>query len=348
MIISASRRTDIPAFYAKWFMNRIRESYCTVPNPFNLKQVSRISLRPQDVDAVVFWTRYARPLLPFLEELNDRGIRYYFQYTLMQNPRQLDPNSPGHEKSLNTFRKLSDRIGREKVIWRYDPMVFTGITDTGFHKETYQQLAGELKGYTDRCMISVVDIYRKAAKRLRLLEKQDIYISEPDREALGDLMKSISSDAQENGMEIRTCAEASGLAFHGIPSGKCIDDQLIRKVFGLDVTHKKDPSQRAACGCVVSRDMGMYDTCLFGCVYCYATTSFDRSGERHRKHDPASPSLTGRFEVAPAKKMHPGRATCLRNNNGDRHPSYGRPQPQNHGSQWDLSNTFPTMRRRGE
>lgn len=296
MIISASRRTDIPAFYAKWFMNRIRDGYCTVPNPFNPKQVSRISLKPEDVDVIVFWTRHARPLLPFLKELNDRGYRYYFLYTLMDNPRVLDPKTPSHKRSLNTFRELSHRIGRDKVIWRYDPMVFSTITTSNFHKETYQRIAEALKDHTSRSVISIVDIYRKASKRLRQLEKQGVYITEPTQENLGHLMKSLSVSANANGMEIQTCAEKPDLILHDVPPGKCIDDRLIRKVFGLDVTQKKDPSQRAACGCVVSRDIGMYDTCLFGCAYCYATTRFDLARERHGNHDPASPSLTGRYQ----------------------------------------------------
>jgi len=296
MIISVSRRTDIPAFYAKWFMNRIREGFCTVPNPFNPKQVSRISLEPQDVDVIVFWTRYPRPLLPFLDELDERGYRYCFLYTLMNNPRELDPKSPSHKKSLNTFRELSHRIGRDKVIWRYDPIVFTRISDWNFHSETHQRIAEELKGRTSRCIISIVDIYRKVTRRLKLLEEQGIRILEPPGEKFGELMKSMSDSAAMNGMNIQSCAEAPDPALHGIPPGKCIDDVLIHRVFGLDVSHRKDPSQRSDCGCVASRDIGMYDTCLFGCIYCYATTRLDRARERHRNHDPASPSLAGRYQ----------------------------------------------------
>ena len=293
MIISASRRTDIPAFYARWFMNRIREGYCTVPNPFNPHQVSRISLKPENVDIIVFWTRYAHPLMPFLNELDDRGYRYYFLYTLMNNPRALEPKSPSHKRSLNTFQSLSSRIGMEKVIWRYDPIVFTRITDPDFHEETYQGIAEQLKGYTNRSIISMVDIYRKARKRLKLLEEQGIPIVEPPKEKLSELMKNISASAAINGMEIQSCAEAPCLNLHGITPGKCIDDGLIRRVFGLETTDQKDPSQRSHCGCVASRDIGMYDTCLFGCVYCYATTRFDRARERHIKSDPDGPSLTG-------------------------------------------------------
>ena len=293
MIISASRRTDIPAFYAEWFINRLREGYCTVPNPFNPKQISRISLKPEDVDVIVFWTRYARPLLPLLNEMNDRGYRYYFLYTLMNNPRVLDPKSPSHKRSLDTFCKLADRIGKEKMVWRYDPIVFSTITDTNFHKETYHRIAEELKGYTTRSVISIVDIYRKMAKRLRLLENRGIQITEPTNEEFKDLMKSLSFSARANDMEIQTCAEKPDLSSHGISSGKCIDDDLIRKVFNLHITSRKDPSQRAACGCVVSRDIGMYDTCRFGCVYCYATTSVERARNQHRNHKSTSPSMTG-------------------------------------------------------
>ena len=305
MIISASRRTDIPAFYAEWFMNRIREGYCTVPNPFNPKQVSRISLKPEDVDVIVFWTRYPRPLLPFLAELNDRGYRYYFLYTLMNNPRQLDPKSPSHERSINTFCELSNRMGKDKVVWRYDPMVFSPLTSPAFHDETYQRIAGKLKGYATRSVISVVDIYKKAATRFRLLEKQGIRIIQPSMAEMADLMKSLSETAGTNNMDIRSCAEKTDLASHGIYPGKCIDDDLIRKIFGLHVTGRKDPSQRTACRCVPSRDMGMYDTCRFDCVYCYATGSFERARDRHKKNDPASPSLTGRFEETPPKKKRP-------------------------------------------
>ena len=302
MIISASRRTDIPAFYAEWFMNRIREGYCTVPNPFNAKQVSRISLRPRDVDVIVFWTRYAGPLLPHLEELDRRGFRYYFLYTLMNNPRELDPKSPNHEKSMETFRALSDRVGKEKVIWRYDPIVFSTITNPDFHMETFQRLAEKLHGHTRRCIISFVDMYRKATARLRVLEKKGIRIYEQEAEELDRLIETMIAAATANGMDLRTCAEEQGVCSKNILPGKCIDDRLIQKVFGVDVTHRKDPSQRPACGCVASRDIGMYDTCRFGCVYCYATASFERARERYAAHDPTSPSLTGRYEATVSKK----------------------------------------------
>jgi len=305
MIISASRRTDIPAFYAEWFMNRIRAGYCAVPNPFNKKQISYISLKPEDVDVIVFWTRHARPLLPHFAELDRRGYKYYFLYTLMNNPQQIDPKSPSLQTSLDTFREISDRIGKERMIWRYDPIVISTITSPEFHQKTYQHIAEELKGYTNRSVISVVDIYRKAVKRLRKLASEGVEIIDCDAEALRYLMKSMSEVAKKNGMEIFSCAEELDLEPCGIQPGKCIDDEYIKKMFGFDVTHKKDPSQRRACGCVASRDIGMYDSCLFGCIYCYATTNIDRAKERNREHKATSPSLIGWHEAKP--KLQPTR-----------------------------------------
>ncbi|OGO42122.1 MAG: hypothetical protein A2W36_05155 [Chloroflexi bacterium RBG_16_58_14] len=302
MITSASRRTDIPAFYTEWLMNRIRAGYCTVPNPFNRNQVGFVSLKPGDVDVIVFWTRNPAPLLHHLKEMDTLGLHYYFQYTILDNPRYLDSKVPSLSSALETFKKLSDQIGPTKVIWRYDPIVFTKDTGVRFHVKSYRKIATELRGYTNRSVISVVDIYKKANKRLRQLNeagspiipyrgKSDIHFD--------FLMNNLVESASQNGMEIVSCAEDLDLTPYGIRPGKCVDDEYIQKVFGLNVTHKKDPSQRAACGCVVSRDIGAYDTCLFGCQYCYATTSFERAHVNHAEHDPQSPSLIGWYEATP-------------------------------------------------
>ena len=161
MIISASRRTDIPAFYAQWFIKRIRAGHCTVPNPFNRKQVSHVLLHPGNVDIIVFWTRNPQPLIPFLKELDRLGYRYYFQYTVMDNPRLIDTMTPSLSSSLKIFKKLSGLVGPEKVIWRYDPVMISNITDIEFHKNTYNYIAETLNNYTQRSVISLLDIYPK-------------------------------------------------------------------------------------------------------------------------------------------------------------------------------------------
>jgi hypothetical protein len=293
MIISASRRTDIPAFYADWFIRRIRAGYCLVTNPFNSQQVQRVSLLPDDVDCIVFWTRNPRPLFHHLAELDALGFRYYFQYTLMNNPSSFDSYSPRPPGSVATFHQLASLLGAQRVIWRYDPIVLSQATPVAWHLDTYARLAGELAGATRRSVISIMDPYPKIQKRMEALAAEGARLhslnqSEPQ---YGDLMSGLAAAATANGMEITSCAEEQQVQRFGITPGKCIDDRLITTVFGIEVGHAKDPSQRKACGCVVSKDIGTYDTCLFGCSYCYATSSFARAQRRHANHDPDSASL---------------------------------------------------------
>lgn len=296
MIISASRRTDIPAFYAEWMVNRLRAGYCAVPNPFNAKQVARISLLPADVEAIVFWTRNPRPLMRGLRELDSRGLRYYFQFTLLGYPRTIDPKCPSRSAAVRVFQELSDQIGPRRVVWRYDPIVFTTKTTSDDHKRRFGEIASQLRGYTDRAVISIVDEYRKAEPRMRALAERGVTGMDCAPEEFSSLMRELVDLAAENGMELTSCAEPVDLSQYGIHPGKCIDDGLIRDAFGIEVPHGKDPSQRKTCRCVVSRDIGMYDSCVYGCPYCYATGSLRRAAENYSKHNPNSPSLLGWHE----------------------------------------------------
>lgn len=296
MIISASRRTDIPAFYAEWMVFRLKEGYCTVPNPFNRNQVACVSLAPEDVDAVVFWTRNPRPLMPYLEELDSRGYRYYFQFTILGYPREIDPRSPAAATAVEAFCDLAARLGPWRVVWRYDPIVFSGITPPAFHQENFQRLAESLRGRTRRVVVSIVDRYRKIESRLKQLEGTQAAVCDCEAEDFAPLMRRLAAKAGENGMEIVSCAEEIDLRPFGILPGKCVDDRVIAEALGIEVPGTKDPTQRKACGCVVSRDIGMYESCVFGCRYCYATKSFDQARANFDSHDPRSPSLLGWHE----------------------------------------------------
>ncbi len=295
MIISASRRTDIPAFYADWFMQRIRDGVCTVPNPFNAKQVSTISLLPEDVDAVVFWTRNARPLLPRLRELDASGYNYLFLYTVLDYPSWLETNSPPLDSAINTFRALANQIGPDRIVWRYDPLVFTPALNAEYHREKFAEIARRLNGQTHQVKISVMDEYAKTRRRMAEVPDQPVLSKEElaSRPDFQTLMRDMASIAAAHGMEIHSCAETIDLTPFGIQPGKCMDDELLNRLFGLELLDKKDPSQRQYCLCTVSRDIGMYNSCLFGCQYCYATTSFEQSKERYKLHDPANSSLIG-------------------------------------------------------
>ncbi len=292
MIISASRRTDIPAFYTDWFIERVRVGYCEVPNPYNPSNVSHVSLKPECVDLIVFWTRNPSPLFPHFKELDAQGYRYYFLYTVMDNPRVLDPLSPSVGKAIKTLRALADLIGPEKIIWRYDPIVFTRETPPDFHMKNYEKIGKELRGYTRRSIISVVNLYKKTARRLKAASVEMIPC---EREQHNKMMTFMAQAAGSFEMDIFSCAQESDLAAYGIEHGKCIDDRYIWKTFGLKVTGRKDPSQRKTCCCVASKDVGVYDSCLFGCVYCYATASHGKACQNHHKHDPKSAAILARY-----------------------------------------------------
>lgn len=291
MIISASRRTDIPAFYSLWFMQRIRDGYCTVFNPFNRKQVTKVSLLPNDAEVLVFWTKNPQPLIPYLKELDDRGFRYFFQYTLNGYPPELEPKVPELKDRLETFLKLAELIGPEKIIWRYDPIVLSTITGHDYHQAMFEKIARTLKGSTQRVVISFVDSYRKATFQFKQLAKQGIFIEEEmNLEALEDFVRNLVSISKENGLELQSCAEKLDLTSWGVWPGKCIDPQYLKRVFGIDVNLKKDKNQRRECGCVQSKDIGAYETCLHGCRYCYAGT-LQVGLRNHGRHDVDSPSL---------------------------------------------------------
>jgi DNA repair photolyase len=297
VIISASRRTDIPALYSQWFMNRIREGYCTVVNPYNRKQVSRISLEPKDIDIIVFVTKNPRPLLPYLAELDSMGYRYYFHFTLNGYPRAFEPYVPELKKSIQTFQELASTIGAEKVIWRYDPIIISNITGYEYHKARFNEIAQSLQGSTHRVIISIVDSYRKAVPQYKQLAKQDVYIQEELSSIyLEDLIRNLVQISIRNNLDIYSCSEKLDLRSYGVSPGKCIDDEYIQKIFGISVKKKKDKTQRLECGCIESRDIGIYNTCLHGCAYCYAGT-YEGGRRNIQNHCPDSPSLLGYIDV---------------------------------------------------
>ena len=291
MIISASRRTDIPAFYSTWLMNRIREGFCLVPNPFNSKQVSRISLLPDKVDAFVFWSKNPKPMLKFLGELDSRGFIYYFQYTLNDYPQSFEPSMPNVSSRLDTFKRLSNRLGPERVTWRYDPIIISPATDYSFHVSTFERLAHALRGLTRRVIISIVDLYHKTKKHMAdLMSYDDMRRMAMQRNSprMLNLLSHIAKRASAVGMRPLSCAE--DYSSLGIQAGSCIDSELIHSIEGRP-SPRKDSGQRANCRCVVSRDIGVYDTCVHGCLYCYATREWRLARQRHFEHNPKSPVL---------------------------------------------------------
>lgn len=291
MILSVSRRTDIPNYYSDWFYNRLRQGFLYVRNPMNYHQVSKIDLSPDILDCIVFWTKNPRAMLGRLDELKEYG--YYFQFTLTGYGQDIEPGIP-HKKSemIPVFRELSERIGANRVIWRYDPILFNEVYTAEYHIRAFGQIAEALKGYTQKCVISFVDIYGKNRKSMEALK-----LRFPAGEELKSFAKQLGELARGNHMEIGSCAEAVDLRDCGIVHNSCIDRALIEEITGCRINVRKDGGQRPECGCVESVDIGAYHTCRNGCRYCYANDSLERAVRNWKGYDPEAPMLCGTLEA---------------------------------------------------
>lgn len=286
LIISASRRTDIPAFYSEWFFNRIREGHLMVRNPMNVHQVSKINLSPEVVDCIVFWTKNPAPMLSRLPELNK--YKYYFQFTLNSYDKSIEPDVPEKKYLISAFKELSDMIGKEKVIWRYDPIILTDKFNIDYHIKWFEVLAEKLSGYTEKCVISFVDLYKKTERNLKGINLLNL-----NNEAMNEIAYNLSVIASKYNIMIESCSEEIDLDKYNIKHGKCIDDELISKITGKRIISKKDPNQRQVCGCIKSIDIGAYNTCRHNCLYCYANFNKDMVLKNTRQHDPGSALLCG-------------------------------------------------------
>ena len=304
MIISASRRTDIPTYYSEWFFNRLREGYVLVRNPMNARQISRISLSPEAVDGIVFWTKNPVPMLSRLGELEP--YPYYFQFTLTAYGRDVEPNLPGKNGVLiPAFQELSRMAGRERVVWRYDPIFLSDRYTVEYHCRYFRVLAAKLGEYTEKCTVSFLDFYRSTARNMRSL-----HIREMTAAQQREMMERFSEIAGEYGLYIDTCSEAISLEDLGISHASCVDRERLERIGGYRLKVGRDRNQREECGCAASVDIGAYDTCGNGCLYCYATDSPPRAAERVRAHRPDSPMLFG--TVGPEDVIREREAVSLR------------------------------------
>lgn len=327
VIISASRSTDIPAFYAKWFINRLKAGYCVWYNPFNQKPMYISFVKTK---AVVFWTKNPEPLIPYLPELDKRGIHYYFQVTLNDYVNEgFEPNVGPVEHRVAVFKRLSDQIGKEKVIWRFDPLIVTpNLTVRQLLTKVYH-VGNQLKGYTDKLVFSFIDVraYRKVQNNLiketSFFTRDTVDSAEPSGnylEKLVDGLAKLRDHWKSEGWNITlaTCGESIDLEKYGIKHNRCIDGELMERLFPEDKelvyylrTGKlpqpnlfggipeippdrkdlKDKGQRKVCGCMISKDIGMYNICRHFCVYCYANTSKEIVLKNKERHNDESESI---------------------------------------------------------
>jgi hypothetical protein len=287
LILSVSRRTDIPAFYTEWLFNRLKDEYVLVRNPYNFRQVSKVFLSPEVVDCIVFWTKDPSKMLDKLNLLGD--YKYYFLITLNPYDNRIEKNVPPKGQVINSFIKLSKSIGANRTIWCYDPILLTDEIDLDYHRKRFEEIASLLEGYTERCVISFLDIYQKT-------QRNASGITAPDDKQTQELAKILSEIASPRGIKIQTCCEKIDLSALGIEHGSCIDKNLIEEITGEKLDIPKDKNQRDNCGCAASIDIGAYDSCRHGCIYCYANAGQNAVDINIKKHNPNSPLLIGDIE----------------------------------------------------
>lgn len=287
MIISTSRRTDLPAFYTEWLCNRFKEEYVLVRNPMNIHQVGRISLSPDVVDGIVFWTKNPVPMLDHLADIEK--YTYYFQITLTAYGRDVEPNIPSkNDVIIPGIQRLSKTIGREKIIWRYDPIFFNDRYSLDYHCRYFRVLASHLGDHTEKCTVSFLDMYKNTEKNVRPL---NIHATTPEMQY--ETIKRLSEIASEYGIYIDTCAEKMDFGKLNVPHACCIDKERLERIGKYKLNIGKDQTQRAECGCAASIDIGAYNTCEHGCLYCYANYSKNTVKRNCMAHDPKSPLLYG-------------------------------------------------------
>lgn len=274
-IISASRRSDIPAFFGKWFLEKVQQGEVTVHNPFSGREYN-VSLKPPDVAAIVFWSKNYRPLLPILKTIAPLyGNRLLFHYTINAFQKKakglFEANIPCTENTLETARLIAERYGSQTLLWRFDPIIFSSVSPPRERLETFQLLAENLSGVVNRCYISFVDLYGKVQRRFRhLTQTTGIHFDSPSLEERIEFSTRLVAIAKQNGIQLFTCCEDDLIVIPGLSKGHCIDSRLLQQLYPEQEFTTEIRPTRTGCGCYASRDIGRYDTCRHRCLYCYA------------------------------------------------------------------------------
>ncbi len=288
MIINTGCRTDIPAFYSKWLMNRIREEYVLVRNPYYPSQITKYSLSPKEVDCLAFCTKNPEPMLKYLGEL-DQYKQYWF-VTITPYGKDIEPVVPDKEKVIESFKKLSNHVGIDSIGWRYDPILINKDFDVEKHIECFEKMARQLRGYTNNCTISFLDLYEKVKRNAPDLRP-------PTKEEQIQIAKAFAKIGKENNMTIHGCCEKNFLEEYGIKCNGCMSQEIVEKSIGCKLKPPKRKNLRQECNCLMGNDIGSYNTCGHLCKYCYANANKSLVIDNMKKHKENSPFLIGNIEV---------------------------------------------------
>ncbi len=284
MIINSGMRTDIPSFYSEWFMNRIREGKVLVRNPYFGEQVTEYELTPDKVDLLIFCTKDPAPMLKYIDELKDFNMFWFV--TITPYGKDIEPYVRDKQAILDSFMELSTKLDIRKVSWRYDPILITDKYNLEYHKEAFDMMAYELKGYTDNVVISFLDLYAKTLRNFP--EAREVTYSE--REFIG---KNFAEIAAQYDIKVRTCLEGSELGKYGIETEGCMTKRILERAVGCSLNPPGEKNPRRDCDCITGRDIGAYNTCRHLCRYCYANYDEKTVMNNMREHDPKSPLLIG-------------------------------------------------------
>ncbi len=288
MIVSASYRTDIPAFYGEWFMRRLRAGTCRTVNPWS-GRIHEVPLTPESVDGFVFWTRNLRPFRTRLPEIAARWP-FVVQYTVTGYPRALETSVVAPERAIEDIAELAARYGPRVAVWRYDPILESELTPFDWHKENFAALARALRGCVDEVVVSFAHIYRKTRRNLDAAARRHGFVwRDPSATAKRALIETLAPIARANGMTLTLCSQGA-YAAAGTRLARCIDAERLAEIAGRPIV-APESGNRPDCRCHRARDIGAYDTCPHGCVYCYAVSSADRARRGRAAHDPEAPFL---------------------------------------------------------
>lgn len=288
MIINTGGRTDTVQYYTKWLLKRFEEGYVYSRNPMFPSKVTRYELTPEKVDGVQFCSKNYEPILNDLPEIIGR-FHTYFHYTITAYGKDVEPGVPSIEKSMETLKKLSAIAGKQRVAWRYDPVLLTGKYTIQTHMDTFARMAKELTPYVDRCIFSFVEMYKK----LEINMPEIIPFTEGDKDVLA---RGLGEIAARNGLHLQTCGTNGDYSKYGIHPSGCMTLEIMGNANGIKFRDLKHKGMREGCHCIESRDIGAYDTCMNGCKYCYANKRPEKAFENYQYHDPDSPLLLGHLQ----------------------------------------------------
>ena len=282
-IISVSRRTDIPAFYGDWFINRLKDGFVGYVNPFG-GQKYIVSLNPDDVVCFVFWSKNYEPFIKKLNIIENMGYKFYFNYTITGLPNIFECNLTDKEIAIDALKKLSDIYSPKHISWRYDPIIISDITDYDFHIKNFENIASELEGYVERCYFSYAIQYGKVKRNFDKFQRENgVKIADPNDNSKIKLANELAEIAEQYGIEMLSCC-GDYLLGQKIKKAHCVDGKLIEELFYKDGLKYREKPTRKECGCTDSTDIGAYDTCPHGCIYCYANMNKEKAYKRFEEH----------------------------------------------------------------